>query len=183
MKQRNIFMVLFFSTTILIILFFWNTKKQKMKLVQLKNNLNEINIQLNTHGDILKETVKIENDLIHKKDTLINQFSVSRNIFEEIELIKGLARDFKVNIKDIKVDRENTFMLSDQIINENDLPLERHTLSFQLSGKFISIGEFLEKQNNKFENIFLSQCEFKMDSLDPRGVIAQLEFNIYGDKK
>ena len=183
MKQRNIFMVLFFSTTILIMLFFWNTKKQKMKLVQLKNNLNEINIQLNTHGDILKETVKIENDLIHKKDTLINQFSVSRNIFEEIELIKGLARDFKVNIKDIKVDRENTFMLSDQIINENDLPLERHTLSFQLSGKFISIGEFLEEQNNKFENIFLSQCEFKMDSLDPRGVIAQLEFNIYGDKK
>ena len=144
MKQRNIFMVLFFSTTILIILFLWNTKEQKVKLVQLKKHLNEINIQLNDHQDILKETVKVENDLIYRRDTLINQFSLSRNIFEEIELIKGLARDFKVNIKDIKVDRENTFMLSDQIINKNDLPLERHTLSFQLSGKFISIGEFLE---------------------------------------
>ena len=148
MKQRNIFMVLFFSTTILIILFLWNTKKQKVKLVQLKKHLNEINIQLNDHQDILKETVKVENDLIYRRDTLINQFSLSRNIFEEIELIKGLARDFKVNIKDIKVDRENTFMLSDQIINKNDLPLERHTLSFQLSGKFISIGEFLEDHNN-----------------------------------
>jgi hypothetical protein len=183
MKQKKIFMVLFFSTTILIILFFWNTKKQKAKLVRLKNNLNEINIQLNSHGDILKETVRIENDLIHKKDTLINQFSLSKNIIEEIDLIKGLARDFKVNIEDIKVDRENTFLPSNQILNNNDLPLERHTLSFQLSGKFISIGEFLEEQNNKFGNIFLSQCEFKMDSLDPRGVIAQLEFNIYGDKK
>ena len=65
MKQRNIFMVLFFSTTILIILFLWNTKEQKVKLVQLKKHLNEINIQLNDHQDILKETVKVENDLIY----------------------------------------------------------------------------------------------------------------------
>ena len=183
MNQKNIFTVLFFSTTILVILFFWNTKNQKIKLGQLRNNLNKINIQLNSHKDILKETVKVENDLIYKRDTLINQFSLSKNIFEEIELIKGLANDFKINIGNIKVDRENTFLPSDQIINKNDLPLERHTLSFQLSGKFISIGEFLEDQNNKFKNIFLSMCEFKMDSLDPRGVVAQLEFNIYGDKK
>ena len=81
MKQRNIFMVLFFSTTILIILFLWNTKEQKVKLVQLKKHLNEINIQLNDHQDILKETVKVENDLIYRRDTLINQFSLSRNIF------------------------------------------------------------------------------------------------------
>jgi len=62
-------MVLFFSTTILIILFLWNTKKQKVKLVQLKKHLNEINIQLNDHQDILKETVKVENDLISLPST------------------------------------------------------------------------------------------------------------------
>ena len=101
----------------------------------------------------------------------------------EIESIKSLARDFKVNIENIKVDRRDTFLPLNQALNKDGFALERHTLSFQLSGKFISIGEFLEDQNNKFENILLSQCVFNMDSLDPKGVVAQLEFNIYGNKQ
>ena len=108
---------------------------------------------------------------------------MSKRIINEIESIKSLARDFKVNIENIKVDRRDTFLPLNQALNKDGFALERHTLSFQLSGKFISIGEFLEDQNNKFENILLSQCVFNMDSLDPKGVVAQLEFNIYGNKQ
>ena len=114
---------------------------------------------------------------------MISKLSYGENILSEIEAIKKLAKEYKIELKDIEIDNENTFPLLYQYESNEQLPLERQTLSFQLSGRFISIGKFLESQNNIFQNIFLNQCVFNTDSLDPLGVIAHLEYNIYGDVK
>jgi len=181
MKQKTIFAILNFAMFSLIGLFFWNGINKKIKIEKLKKNIKTIDYQLAKNENILKDIVEIENNFFQKRDTLITKFSFGQNIFSVVEEVKSLAEEYKIKLKNIKINSKNSFSSVDELINNKEIPLKRHTLSFQLSGEFISIGKFLENQNIKSENIFLSQCEFNMDSLDPRGVVAQLEYKIYGD--
>ena len=183
MKQKTIFILLVISISILTSLFFWNNINKKTVLKLLENDISKIDYELSKNKNIVDDIIQIENDLFIKRDTLISKLSYGENILSEIEAIKKLAKEYKIELKDIEIDNENTFPLLYQYESNEQLPLERQTLSFQLSGRFISIGKFLESQNNIFQNIFLNQCVFNTDSLDPLGVIAHLEYNIYGDVK
>ena len=164
-------------------LFLWENVNKKTTFKKLKKEIEIIDLQLNNNKNILNEIIKIENNLFQKRDTLISVLSYGKNILTDIESMKRLAKSLKVELKNIQINPENTFPTKYKSKDNHELPLERQTLSFQLSGKFLSIGKFLENQNNDFENVFLSQCVFSMDSLDPKGIIAQLQYNIYGDAK
>tara|TARA_B100001250_G_scaffold349260_1_gene320352 strand:+ start:71 stop:622 length:552 start_codon:yes stop_codon:yes gene_type:complete len=183
MKQKTKFLILISATFSLIGLFLWYNVNKKNTFKKLKNEIEIIDLQLNKNKNILNEIIKIENNLFQKRDTLISKLSYGESISIDIESMKRLAKSLKIELKKIQIKSNNTFPSEYKSKNNQVLPLERQTLSFQLSGKFLSIGKFLENQNNDFENIFLSQCVFNMDSLDPKGIIAQLEYNIYGDIK
>ncbi len=183
MKQKTKFLILLSATFSLIGLFLWDNVNKKMTFKKLKNEIEIIDLQLNNNKNILNEIIKIENNLFQKRDTLISKLSYGESISIEIEFMKSLAKSLQVKLKNIQIKPDNTFPKEYRLKNKQVLPLERQTLSFQLSGNFLSIGKFLENQNNDFEKIFLSRCTFNMDSLDPKGIIAQLEYNIYGDLK
>ena len=70
-----------------------------------------------------------------------------------------------------------------KLIAHENFPIKKQSLSFQLSGEFVSIGKFIEDQNNDQKGLFLDRCIIKTDSLDPNGVIAELSYHVYGDVK
>ena len=60
------------------------------------------------------------------------------------------------------------------------IDLERHSLNFQLSGNFLDVGNFMEILEDNSTHLRLQQCFFNLDSINPKGVIAELQYLTYG---
>ena len=58
--------------------------------------------------------------------------------------------------------------------------LERQSVSFNISGNFIDIGRFIDELQNKQSILQIQYCSIGLDSLDPKGVIAQMGYLTYG---
>ena len=55
-----------------------------------------------------------------------------------------------------------------------------NSLNFQLSGNFLDVGNFIEILEKNSSQVKLQFCSINLDSLDPRGVVAKLEYLTYG---
>ena len=82
-------------------------------------------------------------------------------------------------MSNLEIDPNNTFPVRYHKNLEGDISLERQTLSLILRGTFLDVGAFLEKLENAESPLKLQSCSISTDSLDPRGVIAQIFFATY----
>ncbi len=75
-------------------------------------------------------------------------------------------------------------MLQMDITSDTNSPLSQtnflHSLNFQLSGKFLNVGNFMEILEENSTHLHLQQCFFNLDSIDPKGVVAELQYLTYG---
>jgi hypothetical protein len=85
-----------------------------------------------------------------------------------------------IDIKNLEIDPRNTFPDLNQTMGKDQIELERNSLNFQLSGNFLDVGNFIEILEKNTSQVKLQNCSINLDSLDPRGVIAKLEYLTYG---
>jgi len=80
----------------------------------------------------------------------------------------------------LEIDPRNTFPALNQTMGKDQIELERNSLNFQLSGIFLDVGNFIEILEKNSSQVKLQFCSINLDSLDPRGVVAKLEYLTYG---
>ena len=88
-------------------------------------------------------------------------------------------------IKEVSKIIPKTPVLANTGVNYNNvedirIDLERHSLNFQLSGNFLDVGNFMEILEENSTHLHLQQCFFNLDSIDPKGVVAELQYLTYG---
>ncbi len=85
----------------------------------------------------------------------------------EIESLSDLANEMDLKINNLEIDPRNTFPVLNNNVEDIRIDLERHSLNFQLSGKFLNVGNFMEILEENSTNLHLQQCFFNLDSIDP----------------
>ena len=129
---------------------------------------------------IMNEMSEIRKNFIENKNMLISYQLSGSELLNEIERISDLANSMDVDIKNLEIDPRNTFPDLNQTMGKDQIELERNSLNFQLSGNFLDVGKFIEILEENSTQLKLQNCSIKLDSLDPRGVIARLEYLTYG---
>ena len=184
LNQKTIFIILISIISVITLLFYSNNLNNRIKINSMKSNLKKINLQLSQNKNILNDVIKVENDLFDKKDTLFSQLLVNQKLISLKRTMQNSANYFKVNIKNMVIKDQIAFTsIEEKLIAQENFPIKKQSLSFQLSGEFVSVGKFIEDQNNDQKGLFLDRCIIKTDSLDPNGVIAELSYHVYGEMK
>ena len=178
-EQKIKYFVLSVISLSLIIIYFIDRTNIKDKAIKYKSEIFSIEKQLLNSNLIMNEINDARNnynDIIQ----LINSYSISgERLMNEINQIKDLANSSNISIYKLEIDPKNTFPKNISKTLKEDLLLERQMLSFNLRGGFIDIGKFLEDFEKSDSPIKIQSCSFVLDSLDPKGVIARLQFAIY----
>ena len=99
---------------------------------------------------------------------------------EEIGKINDLAKQMDINLSSLEIDPDDTFPKFIQNSKNNNPQIERQSLSFILNGNFLNIGNFIDELEGSSSPLRIQNCSIKLDSLDPLGVIAKLEYLTYG---
>ena len=163
----------------LVAFYLLDRAKLKEKVNQYESDILSIEEQLSNNKLIMDEINNARNDYTDIIG-IINSHNLSGSqLMNEINRIKLLANATNISIYNLEIDPKNTFPKNYQELLKEDINLERQTLSYNLKGSFIEIGKFLENLENSDSPIKLQSCSIVLDSLDPRGVIAQLRFATY----
>ena len=99
---------------------------------------------------------------------------------KEIQDLNLLADEMDIVLNGLEIDPRNTFPKIDQSKGSDQIDLERQSLSFRLSGHFLDVGNFIDAVRDNSPSLRMQYCSIHLDSLDPRGVIAALEYLTYG---
>ena len=97
----------------------------------------------------------------------------------EISRIKLMASKLNIQLYQVEIDPKNTFPEEFSQNSTINIELERQTLKFNLRGNFLKVGKFLENYEKTNSPLRVQSCTVSLDSLDPKGVIAQLHFVTY----
>ena len=128
----------------------------------------------------MNEMNEIRQNFIENKNMLISYQISGSELLDEIERISDLANSMNIDIKNLEIDPRNTFPALNQTMGKDQIELERNSLNFQLSGNFLDVGNFIEILEKNSSQVKLQFCSINLDSLDPRGVVAKLEYLTYG---
>ena len=88
-----------------------------------------------------------------------------------------------ISFNDVEIDPRNTFPLISKRNGEKEIKIERHSVNFKLSGNFINIGRFIDEVEKNHSILQMQYCSIGLDSLDPKGVIADLGYLTYGESE
>ena len=82
-------------------------------------------------------------------------------------------------MSEIEIDPDDTFprFMKDTLIENPEI--RRQSLTFSLSGNFLVVGSFIEELEKNKSPLKIHNCSIRLDSLDPLGVIAKLEYLTY----
>ena len=169
-------------TLVLIMLYIFDQNRLEHTVRDYEHNIAIIKSQLNAGENIMEEVNDLRENF-SKNLELLDSYIISGNeLMNEISGINSLAKKLKVRINNLEIDPRNTFPDIFQSILDKQEPLERQTLSFDLSGSFLDIGNFVETLETSNSPLRLQYCSIFLDSLDPKGVIAELQYAIYGKR-
>ena len=96
-----------------------------------------------------------------------------------IELLKKIGADYGLEIKDISLDRIDSFSSLNDKTKVGQIPIMRHKVKVQAVGNFLDVGPFLETAAAKSDKLRLMNCRFELDKNNAREVIANAEFYTY----
>lgn len=180
MNQKTKYVILLILTVMIIAVYVWDSINIKSEIKQIKSNLSIMDIQLRSGTGIMDEVVNIRQHFIKKKNILISHRISGPDLLNEIESLSDLANEMDLNINNLEIDPRNTFPALNNNVEDIRIDLERHSLNFQLSGNFLDVGNFMEILEENSTHLHLQQCFFNLDSIDPKGVVAELQYLTYG---
>jgi len=164
----------------IIAVYAWDSFNIKSELKQINSKLSNMDDQLRSGTGIMDEVLHIRQHFTEKKIFLLSHRISSPDLLNEIESLSDLANEMGLNINNLEIDPRNTFPALNNNVEDIRIDLERHSLNFQLSGKFLNIGNFIEILEENSTHLHLQQCLFNLDSIDPKGVVAELQYLTYG---
>ena len=166
MHQKTKYVILLILTVMIIAVYVWDSINIKSEIKQIKSKLSIV--------------VNIRQHFIKKKNILISHRISGPDLLNEIESLSDLANEMDLNINNLEIDPRNTFPALNNNVEDIRIDLERHSLNFQLSGNFLDVGNFMEILEENSTHLHLQQCFFNLDSIDPKGVVAELQYLTYG---
>ena len=169
MNQKTKYVILLILTVMIIAVYVWDSINIKSEIKQIKSNLSIMDIQLRSGTGIMDEVSNIRQHFTKKKNMLISQQISGPDLLNEIESLSDLANEPR-----------NTFPALNNNVEDIRIDLERHSLNFQLSGNFLDVGNFMEILEENSTHLHLQKCFFNLDSIDPKGVVAELQYLTYG---
>ena len=180
MKQKTQYFILLILTAALIYTYARDDIRVRDEAKEIQERISIIDEQLRSGAKIMNEMSEIRKNFIENKNMLISYQLSGSELLNEIERISDLANSMDMDIKNLEIDPRNTFPDLNQTMGKDQIELERNSLNFQLSGNFLDVGKFIEILEENSTQLKLQNCSIKLDSLDPRGVIARLEYLTYG---
>ena len=180
MNQKTKYVILLILTVTLIAVYVWDSINIRSEIKQIQSNLSNIDIQLKSGTGIMDEVRNIQQHFTKKKNMLIFYQISGIDLLSEIETLSDLANEMDLNISNLEIDPRNTFPALNNNMEGGRIDLERHSLNFQLSGNFLDVGNFMEILEDNSTHLRLQQCFFNLDSINPKGVIAELQYLTYG---
>jgi len=180
MKQKTRYFIFLILTAALIYVYIWDDIRVRDEVKEIQESLSTIDEQLKSGAKIMNEMNEIRQNFIENKNMLISYQISGSELLDEIERISDLANSMDIDIKNLEIDPRNTFPALNQTMGKDQIELERNSLNFQLSGNFLDVGNFIEILEENSSQVKLQYCSINLDSLDPRGVIAKLEYLTYG---
>ena len=178
-SQKIKFFMFWIITISLTGLYFLDRYQVKDKINQYKSDITSIETQLFAN-DIIME--KINNARIASESVMdtIKSYNLSgTQLMDEISRIRSLANQSNILVSKVEIDPKNTFPEKFYDNSKVSIGLERQTLSLKLKGNFLEVGELLETLEKKGSPLRIQSCMLLLDSLDPKGIIAQLRFSTY----
>ncbi len=183
MNQKEKYFSFLGLTIVLIIGYMFDRNQMIKKVKEYEMDIYKIDIKLKEGSEIMDEVNTIRQNLIKNINTLSSYAISGSQLLDEIQNVKTLANRLDINIKDLEIDPRNTLPETYKNISTENINLERQTLSFDLVGDFLDIGNFVETLENSASPLKLKNCSISLDSLDPRGVIAKLQYVAYGGEE
>ena len=180
MSQKIKYIFLNVAALLLVLIYVWNDKKIQNKFESKKEKLDILNMELIAQDAHLDDIQDIRKNFIQETEKL-NQIKISgEELLQEIERLNNLARSMDMKLMKLTIDPRNTLPLGSDLIEDRKIDLARQTLNFEISGNFLDIGVFVETIEEESKKLKLQQCSINLDSLDPRGVVAKIEYLTYG---
>lgn len=167
----------------LLIIYIYDAKYVRRDIKIFETAISDIDMQLEAGSEVINDMNQVRQDFIKNKNTLTSYQISGGELMEEIQNLNLLADEVGIVLGDLEIDPRNTFPDIDQNQGGDQIALERQSLSFNLSGNFLDIGTFIDAVQDNSPALKMQYCSIILDSLDPRGVIAELEYLTYGGRE
>ena len=148
-------------------------ENRKQEYISLNQKLNMGNYDIGEIQDLRKRFIENQKKLNLKKIS-------GDELLQEVERLKSLASSMDMSLIRLTIDPRNTFPTTKDLFKNNQINIARHSLNFELHGNFLDVGVFVETIEEKSNQLKLQYCSIGLDSLDPQGVIAKIEYLTYG---
>ncbi|SVB19006.1 uncharacterized protein METZ01_LOCUS171860 [marine metagenome] len=181
MKQQTEYRIMIVMLLGLLSLFIWDSYNVFSEIHQIKFKLGSMEQKFRSNKNITNEINNFQETYVEKKETIFSSIISDNELENNIDHFRTMAKSLGLQIKGVKTGKHSTFPSLKKQFSENEIPFDRYYLSFQIKGNFLKIGSFMDRVRETSSNLSLGQCSFMLDSYDPRGVIAQIEYLTYLD--
>ena len=179
LSQKVRFMILSGISFSAIMGFVWYNIGISSQLQEVKAQFSVLDRQLQT-GVSLPDNIKSAMSTYKARKAELELYKVpvtgSDNV---IELLKNIGTNHGLEIKDISLDRVDSFPPLNDKTKVEHIPIMRHKVKVQAVGNFLDVGPFLETAAAKSDKLRLMNCRFELDKNNAREVIANAEFYTY----
>tara|TARA_B100002019_G_C21074083_1_gene500503 strand:- start:196 stop:747 length:552 start_codon:yes stop_codon:yes gene_type:complete len=180
MSQKTKYYTLWIISMVLVIIYSYESGYVKKKASKVQDTIHDIDTRLKSENQIVDKINKTRQEYQNNKEA-IGLYGISEGkLIDEINDVTNIANELRINVISIEVDPRNTFPGLEQNAGSDLIDLERQTVNFTFSGNFLSIGKFMDRVQNEKTNLRVQSVSIGLDSLDPRGVIAEMEYLTYG---
>ena len=181
MNQKIKYYTLLTVTVVLVFIYIHDGRSIQQEVKFLEHKINNINSQLKNGSKVINEMNQIRKDLTDNRNSLKTYQVSNAELLEEISYLNYLAEQMEIQINGIEVDPRNTFPDIIENKGQGQIELERYLLKFILNGNFLDIGNFIETLDDSESPLKIHNCSIYLDTLEPKGVIAEMEYITYSE--
>ena len=162
-------------------IYYHDIRRVKERVSSIQSSIREMDQTLKSGSTVLDDMNQIRTEFLDNKKLLSSKKVSGAQLMNQIGEIKNLAEKMDIEFNDVEIDPRNTFPLISKRTGKEEIKIERHSVNIKLSGNFISIGRFIDEVEKNYSILQMQYCSIGLDSLDPKGVIADLGYLTYGE--
>ena len=178
-SQKSKFFIFWTITILLFCLYLLDRSQVKNRINRYKLEIALIEKELIDNGILIDKINDSRNQYESIMDTLQSYNISGEQLMREISRIRLMVKKLNIQLYQVEIDPKNTFPEEFSRNSTINIELERQTLKFNLRGNFLRVGKFLENYEKISSPLRIQSCRISLDSLDPKGIIAQLHFATY----
>ena len=164
-----------------MVVYYHDIRRVKERVSSIQSSIKEMDQTLKSGSTVLDDMNQIRTEFLDNKKLLSSKKVSGAQLMNQLGEIKNLAEKMDIKFNDVEIDPRNTFPLISKRNAKEEIKIERHSVNIKLSGNFINIGKFIDEVEKNYSILQMQYCSIGLDSLDPKGVIADLGYLTYGE--